>query len=48
VGFILQRKYCHSLRGLATLPFPHSLKGPDRVLASALQQAGLTPRYVRG
>lgn len=45
MGFVLQHKYCRGLKALSKLSFPESLKGPDRVLYAALQQAGLKPRW---
>jgi len=45
LGFVLQHKYCRGLRTLSYLSFPEALKGPDRVLYAALQQAGLKPRW---
>uniref|UniRef100_A0A383VSD5 Fe2OG dioxygenase domain-containing protein n=1 Tax=Tetradesmus obliquus TaxID=3088 RepID=A0A383VSD5_TETOB len=44
LGFVLQQKYSAGLADLAALTFPEALKGPDRLLAAALQQAGLQPR----
>ncbi|WIA37493.1 hypothetical protein OEZ86_014407 [Tetradesmus obliquus] len=44
LGFVLQQKYSVGLADLAALSFPEALKGPDRLLAAALQQAGLQPR----
>jgi len=45
LGFVLQHKYCSGLKSLSCLSFPEALKGPDRVLFAALQQAGLKPRW---
>jgi hypothetical protein len=44
LGFVLQHGYAHDLATLAGLPFPAALKGADRLLFAALQQAGLQPR----
>jgi hypothetical protein len=44
LGFVLQHKYAQDFKGLADVPFPSALKGPDRVLFASLVQAGLEPK----
>jgi hypothetical protein len=45
LGFVLQQKYSAGLSDLAALSFPEALKGPDRLLAAALEQTGLRMRW---
>jgi hypothetical protein len=42
---VLQQKYSAGLSDLAALSFPEALKGPDRLLAAALEQTGLNSRW---
>lgn len=48
LGFVLQHRHLTRMSDLASLPFPEALKGPDRMLAAAMTQAGLKSRWAAG